>query len=318
MRHRLCFGAAIPMNDEATRAHRRAILFMIAAPLCWSSGGILVRLLSFRDAWEIVFWRSLFMALFVAGTLIVMHGRRMPQAVRSVGWPGLLSAAFLAGQFFLFIASLTRTTVANTFVLMSVSPFLAALAARAFLREAVPLRTWIAMTAALAGMVIMFSDSLDAGRLSGNLLAIGVSVLFALNVTVLRMVHARVDMLPTVMIAGLMSIVVAVPLAAPFEATPRDLGILAVLGCVQLGTGCLLMVAASRHLTATELGLLALLEPILGPLWVWALLGENPGRLALVGGAIVLAAVIANEVWAAWRARPQRADLAPPAAMPGP
>ncbi|HEX4886100.1 MAG TPA: DMT family transporter [Casimicrobiaceae bacterium] len=304
------------MTSDAERLHRRAILFMIVAPLCWSSGGLLVRLLSFRDAWEIVFWRSLFMALFVAGTLIVMHGRAMPAAVRSVGWPGLLSAAFLAGQFFLFIASLTRTTVANTFVLMSVSPFLAALAARLFLGERVPMRTWIAMTAAFAGMVVMFSESIDAGRLSGNLLAVGVSCLFALNVTVLRKVHAQVDMLPTVMIAGLMSIVVALPLAAPFEATPRDFGILAVLGCVQLGTGCLLMVAASRHLTATELGLLALLEPILGPIWVWVLLGEDPGRLALVGGAIVLGAVVANEAWAAWRGRGTTAALAPP--TPGP
>ena len=217
---------------------------MVVAPLCWSSGGLLVRLLSLRDAYEIVLWRSVFMAVFVAATLVVLHGRGMPAAVRHVGWPGLLSAAFLAGQFFLFIASLTRTTVANTFVLMSVSPFLAALAARAFLGERVPRRTWIAMAAALAGMVIMFAESLDAGRLSGNLLAVGVSVLFALNVTVLRKVHAHVDMLPTVMIAGLMSIVVALPLAAPFEATLRDFGVLAILGCVQLGIGCLLMVAA--------------------------------------------------------------------------
>jgi drug/metabolite transporter (DMT)-like permease len=291
---------------------------MVVAPLCWSSGGLLVRLLSFRDAYEIVLWRSVFMAVFVAVTLVVLHGRGMPAAVVRVGWPGLLSAAFLAGQFFLFIASLTRTTVANTFVLMSVSPFLAALAARVFLGERVPVRTWVAMAAAFAGMVIMFADSLDAGRLAGNLLAVGVSVLFALNVTVLRKVHAHVDMLPTVMIAGLMSIVVALPLATPFEATPRDFGVLAILGCVQLGIGCLLMVAASRHLTATELGLLALLEPILGPLWVWALLGEDPGTLALAGGAIVLLAVIANEAWAAWRSRSPAADLAPPAATPGP
>ena len=108
--------------------HRRAILFMIVAAICWSSGGILVRQLSITNAWEIVFWRSLFMAAFVAGVLIVMHGRRMPAAVRAVGRPGLLSGLFLAGTFFFFIASLTHTTVANTFVLMSVSPFLAALA----------------------------------------------------------------------------------------------------------------------------------------------------------------------------------------------
>jgi drug/metabolite transporter (DMT)-like permease len=306
------------VSRPSPEARTRAILFMVAAAVCWSTGGLLVRTLSFTDAWEIVFWRSLFMAAFVATTLAVLHRGRTFDAVRAVGLPGLLSGAFLAGQFFLFIASLTRTTVANTFVLMSVSPFLAALAARAFLREPVPARTWIAMAVAFGGMVVMFADSLDAGRISGNLLALGVSCLFAANVTVLRRVHAHVDMLPTVMIAGLMSIVLALPLAMPFEASGRDLAVLALMGSVQLGTGCLLMVAASRSLTATELGLLALLEPILGPVWVWVLMGEHPGPYALAGGAVVLAAVIANEAWALWRSPARSAADAPPAATPGP
>ena len=297
---------------------RKALLFMLVAPVCWSTGGLFVRLQGLGDAYEIVFWRSLFMALFVAGALAFMHRGGVLRTVAGVGWPGLLAAACLAGQFFLFIASLTRTTVANTFVLMSISPFLAAIAAKLVLHERVPPRTWIAMAVAFAGIVVMFADSLDAGRLTGNLLAIGVSVLFAINVTVLRKVHASVDMLPTVMIAGLASIVIALPLALPFEANGRDLAVLAVMGCIQLGAGCLLMVAASRHLTATELGLFALLEPILGPIWVWALLGEHPGQLALVGGAIVLAAVIVNEAYAAWRTRPEPATAAPPAATPGP
>src|SRR5690606_25098016 len=126
-----------------------------------------------HDAWEIVFWRSAFMVLFVAGVLVAMHGRRMPQAVRAVGWPGLASGTFLACTFFFFIASLTRTTVANTFVLMSVSPFLAAIAGRLLLREPVPVRTWIAMSVAFGGIVVMFAESMDAGRLVGNLLALG-------------------------------------------------------------------------------------------------------------------------------------------------
>jgi drug/metabolite transporter (DMT)-like permease len=296
--------------------HRRAILFMLVAAVCWSSGGILVRVLSIANAWEIVFWRSLFMALFVAGVLVVMHGRRMPQAVRAVGRPGVVSGRFLAGTFFFFIGSLTRTTVANTFVLMSVSPFLAAIAGRLVLKEAVPARTWFAMGAAFAGIVVMFADSLDAGRLAGNLLALGVSCCFAGQVTVLRLYHAKVDMLPQVMIAGVASLVVAFALAPPFAATAKDLAFLAVMGCVQLGTGCLLATAASRDLSATELGLFALLEPILGPLWVWTLMGEAPGRAALTGGAIVLAAVIGNEIFAAWRTRSGGAGAAAPGPLP--
>ena len=285
----------------APSRHRRAVAFMIVAAVCWSSGGILVRQLSLTNAWEIVFWRSAFMVLFVAGVLLAMHGRNMPRAVAAVGKPGLLSGLFLAGTFFFFIASLTRTTVANTFVLMSVSPFLAALAARFVLDERVPPRTWFAMTIAFAGIVVMFADSLDAGRLAGNLLALGVSVCFAAQLIMLRKFHATIDMLPQVLIAGLWTLVPAFLLAGDFAATSRDIGILAFMGCVQLGVGCLLATAASRHLSATELGLLALLEPIIGPLWVWVLMDEKPGAPALAGGALVLAAVIANEVFAALR-----------------
>jgi len=121
--------------------------------------------------------------------------------------------------------------------------------------------------------------------------------------TVLRKFHATVDMLPQVLIAGVLSGLVAIAFATPFEATLRDLVILAVMGSVQLGAGCLLATAASKHLSATELGLLALLEPILGPLWVWLLMNEHPGRATLAGGAIVLGAVFANQAFAAWRGR---------------
>jgi drug/metabolite transporter (DMT)-like permease len=276
---------------------------MIIAATCWSSGGFLVRQLSIVNAWEIVFWRSAFMTVFVAGVLAVIHRRAMPRAVLDAGVPGLLAGAFLAATFFFFIGSLTRTTVANTNILMSVSPFLAALAARMILKEAVPLRTWIAMLVAFAGIVVMFAQSAGAGRLTGNLLALGVSCCFAAQLTVLRKFHATVDMLPQVLIAGILSSFLAVFLAPPFAATPRDLAILAIMGCVQLGTGCLLATAASKHLSAIELGLLALLEPILGPIWVWVLMSEHPGTATLIGGAIVLAAVFANEAFAAWRGR---------------
>ena len=300
--------------------HRRAILFMIVAAVCWSSGGILVRALSIANAWEIVFWRSLFMAAFVAGVLFVLHGVRMPRAVVAVGRPGLLSGLLLAATFFFFIGSLTRTTVANTFVLMSVSPFLAALAGRLVLNEKVPARTWIAIGVAFGGIVVMFADSLDAGRLAGNLMALGVSCCFAGQVTVLRLYHARIDMLPQVLIAGLCSLAFAFILSPPFAASGRDIAILAFMGCVQLGTGCLLATAASRELSATELGLLALLEPILGPLWVWAFMGERPDDATLAGGVIVLTAVIANEVVAAWRAAREGTvtSAPPPTLTPGP
>lgn len=268
---------------------------MVAAGLCWSTGGIFVRSLAITDGWEIVFWRSVFMASFLFAVLVWQQRGAVWTHIASVGRPGLLSGTLLAATFFFFILSLLHNTAANTFVLMSTGPFFAALFGWWFLGERVPRRTWAAIAAALVGIALMFADGLETGHSLGNILALGVSVAFALNLVVLRRMRATVDMVPAVMIAGLISVVVATPLALPFEASGRDLALLAPMGCLQLGLGCLLMTRATRYLAAAEIGLLALIETILAPLWVWIGVGERPTALALGGAAIVLGAVLANE-----------------------
>lgn len=291
---------------QTTAAHRRGLLIMLVAVLFWSTGGILVRLTSVANGWEIVFWRSLFMALFVAATLGWMHRGALPGQVLAVGRIGLASSLVLAGTFFFFILSITRTTVANTLVIMSLSPFLAAIAGWWFLHEKPPRRTWIAMAVAFGGICLMFAESLELGRLFGNLLALGVSVCFAINVTLLRRADRGVSMLPTVLLAGLWSAGGALLFAWPLQASAHDIGILAVMGCLQLGAGCLLMTRAAKDLSASELGLMSLLEPILGPVWVWLGVGERPSDLALTGGAVVIGALVVNEAAGMWL-RPRKA-----------
>lgn len=276
---------------------------MIAAGLCWSTGGIFVRSVAMTDAWEIVLWRSVFMAAFLFAVLAWWHRGAVWAKIAAVGAAGVLSGALLACTFFFFILSLTRNTAANTFVLMSTGPFFVAVLGLVFLGERVPARTWAAIAVALAGIVLMFVEGIDAGRSAGNLLALGVPVAFALNVVVLRKMHAAVDMVPSVMIAGLISIAVALPIAWPLAPTARDLAVLAPMGMIQLGLGCLLMTQASRHLSAGEIGLFALIETILAPLWVWIGVGERPSELALAGGVIVFGALAANE-WVGYRQAP--------------
>jgi len=285
---------------QSAAARRKGILLMVAAALCWSTGGIFVRSVAITDGWEIVFWRSAFMVVFVSAALWVMYRGAAWSRVRAVGGAGILAGALLAATFFFFIHSLMRNTAANTFVLMSTGPFFAALFAWIFLRERVPRRTWLAIAAALCGIVLMFADGLDAGRSLGNLLALGVPVAFALNLVVLRRMHATVDMIPAVMVAGLISVAVAAAFAFPLEAGVRDVSLLAAMGSVQLGLGCVLMTRATRYLPASEIGLLALIETILAPLWVWLGVGETPTELALAGAAMVLGALLANE-WIGFR-----------------
>jgi len=286
--------------------HRKGVALMIGAGLCWSTGGLFVRNVALADPWEIVLWRSVFMVLFLVAAIVVMNRRRAVRTVLAVGWPGVLSGLLLASTFFFFIGSITRTTVANTLALMSTGPLFVALAGRAFLGETVGTRTGVAIAIALGGIGLMFAEGLGAGRTAGNLLALGVPVAFALNVVVLRRAHASVDMVPAVMLAGIFSIGAAAPFALPLGATRHDIAVLAGMGVLQLGLGCLLMTLATRHLPASEIGLFSLLETILGPVWVWLGIGERPSDLAIVGGGVVVGAVLAN-YWAGTRVRARAA-----------
>lgn len=270
------------------------VALMIGAGLSWSTGGLFVRSVSITDGWEIVFWRSLFMVPCLALTLALFNRGRVVRPVLAVGRAGWLAGALLAIQFFAFLLAVTRTTVAETLVIMSMSPFVAALFGWALLREPVPRRTWIAMAVGVSGIAIMFAGALGTGAAIGNLIALGVPLAFSAQVVVLRRYGGEIDMLPTVMIAGIISIVLSLPLALPLDASGRDIVVLAFMGAFQLALGCALMTLAVRHLAAAEIGLFALLETILGPIWVWIGIGEHPSDLALLGAAVVIGALATN------------------------
>jgi drug/metabolite transporter (DMT)-like permease len=295
-----------PFPDRAqSHRHRRGILLMVGAGLCWSLGGIMIRSVAIPDSWEIVLWRSVFMVLFLFAVLAFWHRGKVFSKIAAVGFQGALCGLFLASTFFFFILSVTRNTVANTLVLMSTGPFFVALFGKIFLTERIPPRTWLAIAVALAGITLMFSEGLDQGQSLGNFLALGVPTAFSLNIIILRRAKAHVDMVPSVMLAGIFSIAIALPLAWPLTPTLADLSVLALMGCLQLGTGCVLMTIATRDLSAGEVGLLALLETVLGPVWVWLGIGERPTDIALIGGVIVIGALLFNE-WLGFReARPR-------------
>ena len=195
--------------------------------------------------------------------------------------------------------ALTLTTTANTLVVMSISPLLTTLLARAFLKDPVPMGTWIAAAAAALGIAWMFASDLAAHTardLTGMLIALSIPIAGAVNVITLRAASAVLDLRPAVMLGGAISCLIALPLALPLQATPRDVALLAFLGIFQLALPCMLMVVATRVLLAPEIALIGLLEVILGPLWAWLGAGEVPARATVAGGAIVLAALIINEL----------------------
>jgi drug/metabolite transporter (DMT)-like permease len=273
-----------------------AVALMVAAPVLWSSAGVVTRHIERAESLEQVFWRSFFAFVFVAGVLL-FAGRNPVKAVRSAGLPGLFSGTLWALMFTAFPIALSLTTTANTLVTMSISPLLTVICARIVLSDPIALRTWVAAVAAMVGIAFMFGSSAEKHGI-GMLVALLIPVASALNVVALRKNAAKVDLIPAVMLGGALSCLVALPLALPISASPRDLVLLALLGIFQLGLPCMLLVIASRTLLAPEIALLGLLEVVLGPLWAWLGAGEVPSPATLIGGAIVLTALAGNELTA--------------------
>ena len=267
---------------------------MVAAPVLWSSAGVVTRHIQAAEPFEQVFWRSLFAFAFVLVVLLIR--KQHPWlSVRAAGVPGLVSGLMWAVMFTAFLFALSLTTTANALVVMSISPLLTALFAAMFLKDPVPVRTLFASAAAALGIAWMFGSSLESHYL-GMAVASLIPVAAAINVVVLRGAAAKLDLVPAVMLGGALSCLIALPFAVPFDATARDLLLLAFLGVTQLGLPCMLLVIASRSLLAPEIALIGLLEVVLGPLWVWLAVGEEPGRATLIGGAVVIGALAANEL----------------------
>jgi drug/metabolite transporter (DMT)-like permease len=281
-------------RDPATPAARRGALLVACAAVCWSSGGLIARLVT-TSPWTTSLWRSLFASLFLSVVLWMVRGRGIVAQWRDGGRPVLAVAACMATASTCFIFSLAHTSVANTLILMSTGPYVTALAGFLLLGERVAPRMWVTMGVALAGAVIMVSDSYSRGTVVGDLLAIVMSASFAIATVLVRR-HPEIQMAPAAALATTLTALVALPLADPLATAPRDLALLAFFGIGQFGAGFLLFMAGARLIPAAESSLIGMLEIVLGPLWVWLVLSERPSAASLAGGVVILAAVLAPSV----------------------
>lgn len=282
-------------------SHGRAVAAMVLVTLMWSIAGVVTRHLEAARSFEVTFWRSAFVVLALAFMLPALRGRAaLVKSAREGGRTLWLSGVCWCVMFTAFMVAITMTTVANVLVTMASAPLLTALIARGLLGHRLATRTWWAIAVAGAGIAWMYGNEVrgsDPRHLVGTLVALAVPIAAAVNWVLIQ--HTRqsadVDLLPAVLIGAALSALVTLPFAWPFAASAHDLWLLALLGVVQLAIPCLLSVAAARSLSAPEASLLALLEVVFGVAWVWLGAGEAPAIHVLVGGAMVLGALVANE-----------------------
>lgn len=286
--------------------HSRAVALMVLVTMMWSIAGVVTRQLESARSFEVTFWRSFFTVVSLLVILPLMRGRGVFSQIRHGGLTFWLSGLCWSIMFTAFMVALTLTTVANVLVTMALSPFITALLARVFIGHRIAPRTWLAIALAGAGIAWMYGGQMDlASNLGGTLVALMVPLASAANWTVVQ--HSRahgknIDLVPAVLLGAVISTLAALPLAFPFAATAHDLGLLALLGLVQLAIPCVLSVMCAGVLKAPEMALLALLEVIFGILLAWVGAGEEPGASVLSGGALVIGALVANEL-IGWRQR---------------
>ncbi len=278
---------------------------MVAVTLLWSTAGVVTRQLESARSFEITFWRSAFTALSLLVILPFFQGRQVFRQILQGTTTFWISGVCWSVMFTAFMVALTLTSVANVLVTMALGPLLTALVARIFIGHRIPLRTWIAIFVAGAGIVYMYAAQVADASLVGTLVTLCVPLAGAVNWTVTQNAHAQghdVDLIPAVLVGAVISVVMTLPLAFPFQATSHDLTFLAFLGLGQLAIPCVLSVMCARVLKAPEISLLALLEVIFGILLAWVGAHEIPRDSVLIGGVVVIGALVINEL-IGWRNR---------------
>jgi drug/metabolite transporter (DMT)-like permease len=248
---------------EVSRRQRRGQIYVALAAVAWSTAGVLQRQLTL-DTTTQVFGRAAFAGVAVA-----------------------LCVATASAS---FISALNHTSVARVLFILALAPVLAALLAWVALGEPITRRMVVAMALALAGVALMLGAP-GEGSLAGDGLAFVTTVAFALMIVITRWRH-DVSMAPATCLSQAILVVAFLPFASPGEIDGDDVFWLATLGIGQIGLGFALLTVGARLIPAAQVGLITLLEVVLGPLWVWLALDERPSTLTLVGGAIVIAAIV--------------------------
>ncbi len=288
----------------SAHATRNGIVLVAGSALFWSFGGTIARFIGESDSWTVVFWRSVFATAFLLGFLIWRDGvAATARAFKRMEWPGYLVACCFAIASTSFIVALSYTTVANILLMQAGVPLLAALMSWLIFGERVSGATWIAIAAVISGVGIMVSHSLT-GEVSpiGDGLSLLIAVMFA-TATVITRRHSNVRMTPAVCLGTAIACAVSAMLASHYAVTLPDLAWLVAFGAINLGAGLAMFAIGARMIPAALAALIGVLEPVLGPIWVWLVHNEVPNGRTIIGGSVVFLALVTHLGLDWWRQR---------------
>jgi len=266
-------------------------LLIFLGALSLSFGGLIVKSFDGATLWQILFWRSLFFSLTVLAFLIISYKKRTLKAFYESGLPGFGGGIILSFGFCGYVYAMYNTTVANTNFIISLQILFLAIFGYFFLKEKINTITLISIVLAMTGVLIMVGNSLTPGELSGNLAAFTMPITFAVLIMIVRK-YPTVDMVPAQFIAGVSSCIIGYVLSTKIMISPNDIFLGFLAGFFQVGFGFIFITIGARTTPSALVGIIMLSESVLGPIWAFLFVSERPTTFGLIGGAIILFAVL--------------------------
>ncbi len=266
-------------------------LLILIGGFCLSWGGLILRTFESASIWQILFYRSIFFLWVLIAFILLTYGKKTFKKIKEAGVPGLIGGIFLSTNFVAYMYSMMETTVANVVFIISTQTVFLPIVAYIFLKEKISSRGYVAIMLAMIGVTLMIGDSLGTGSLKGNLAALTIPINFSVLVLIIRK-YPKVDMIPAIFYAGILSCIYGLLLLENFSISTKDIWLSFLLGVPQLAFGFIFITIGSRTTPAVMVGLLMLMESIFAPIWVWLFYNEIPPASVLIGGIIILSAVV--------------------------
>ena len=265
------------------------LIFMGALSL--SFGGLIVKSFEGATLWQILFWRSIFFSLTILAFLIITYKKKLFNSFYESGLPGFIGGVVLSFGFCGYVVAMYCTTVANTNFVISLQILFLAIFGYFFLKEKISGITLTSIILAISGIFIMIGNSLSPGELSGNLAAFTMPITFAILIMIIRK-FPTVDMVPAQFVAGISSCLIGFLLSNKLMISSHDIFLGFLAGFFQVGFGFIFITIGARSTPSAMVGIIMLSESVLGPIWAFLFVSEKPSMFGLIGGGIILFAVL--------------------------
>ena len=266
------------------------ILVLLGA-ITLSFGGLIVKSFEGANLWQILFWRSVFFCFVIIIFLTITYKREFFKAFINSGIPGVIGGIILGCGFFSYVFAMYNTTVANANFIIQTQTLFLAIFGYIFLKETISKITLVSIILAISGITLMLGDSLTSGQMIGNFIAFIMPISFAILIIIVRK-YPSVDMIPLQLIAGIVAMIIGYVVAGRVDISLHDIFLGFLAGFFQVGFGFIFITIGARTTPSAVVGIIMMSEAIFGPLWAWVFINEQPPLIVLIGGSIVLFAVL--------------------------